>query len=143
MVTQSEASGMDPDLFVEIEHAVRTDMTMEQRERIRIVASKVLHQHQRPPEYVRSNADLISYVTYTANIASDAASKAVNAIISGITDALKRGEDITIRDFGVFFVVDRPARPGQNPKTGEPIQIQASKAPKFKAGKKLKDAING
>ena len=65
----------------------------------------------------------------------------VGAVIDTITKTLSRGEEVAITGFGTFRVVKRAARMGVNPKTGEKIQIAASTAPKFKAGKNLKDAV--
>ena len=66
----------------------------------------------------------------------------VSALAETITDALKKGEKITLVGFGSFEVKKRAARKGRNPQTGEEIKIAASKAPVFKAGKSLKDAVN-
>ncbi len=70
-----------------------------------------------------------------------AAQDAVDAVFDAITSALSKGEEVSIAGFGSFKVADRAARMGVNPKTGEKIQIPATKAPKFKAGKALKDAV--
>lgn len=69
------------------------------------------------------------------------AQDAVDAVFDSITAALSKGEEVAIAGFGAFRVAARAARMGVNPKTGEKIQIQATKAPKFKAGKALKDAV--
>ena len=66
----------------------------------------------------------------------------MDATIDSITDALKDGEQVVLVGFGTFHVKDRAARTGRNPRTGETIQIKASKSPGFKAGKVLKDAVN-
>jgi DNA-binding protein HU-beta len=63
-------------------------------------------------------------------------------MIDGITSALKAGEDVAIIGFGTFKVSQRAARTGRNPKTGEALQISASKSPTFSAGKTLKEALN-
>ena len=63
-------------------------------------------------------------------------------MIDGITDSLKRGNEVRLVGFGTFAVAKRAASKGRNPRTGEPINIPASKQPKFKAGKALKDAVN-
>ena len=68
--------------------------------------------------------------------------KAVDAAISVITKALKKGDSVTLVGFGTFQVRERAAREGRNPKTGETIKIKKSKNPSFKAGKALKDAVN-
>ena len=64
------------------------------------------------------------------------------AFIDVVTEELKKGEKIQLVGFGTFEVTERAAREGRNPLTGEKMQIKASKAPKFKAGKALKDAVN-
>jgi DNA-binding protein HU-beta len=67
---------------------------------------------------------------------------AVDAVLDAITAGLKSGEKIQISGFGTFEVRHREARMGRNPRTGEPVQIKASNAPAFKAGKALKEAVN-
>ena len=67
---------------------------------------------------------------------------AVNAVLDSIKGALQRGDDVVLVGFGTFSVKERAARTGRNPKTGEEIQIAASKVPSFKAGKGLKEAVN-
>ena len=69
------------------------------------------------------------------------AQDAVACVISSITKALKKGEDVTLTGFGTFKVVKRKARKGRNPYTGEAIKIRATKAPKFTPGKALKEAV--
>ncbi len=66
---------------------------------------------------------------------------AVDCVLSSITNALKKGEDVTLTGFGTFKVVKRKARKGRNPYTGEAIKIKATKAPKFTPGKSLKEAV--
>ena len=70
-----------------------------------------------------------------------AAKDALEGFISIITKGLANGEKITLTGFGTFEVVDRKARKGRNPKTGEPIDIEASRVPRFVAGKTLKTAV--
>lgn len=69
------------------------------------------------------------------------AEKAVNAFLEIVTETLKAGDKVIFTGFGSFEVAERAAKEGRNPSTGEKIQIKASKAPKFKAGKGLKDAV--
>ena len=66
----------------------------------------------------------------------------MDGVFDAITDALKKGDEVRLVGFGTFTVARRAASEGRNPRTGEKIQIPASKQPKFKAGKGLKDAIN-
>ena len=70
------------------------------------------------------------------------ATKAVDAVFDSITDALKKGDEVRLVGFGTFSVSHRAASEGRNPRTGEKMTIAASKLPKFKAGKGLKDAVN-
>lgn len=68
--------------------------------------------------------------------------EAVDAVFDAITSALKKGDEVRLVGFGTFAVTARKASEGRNPRTGEKIKIKASKQPKFKAGKGLKDAVN-
>ncbi|MGQ0527619.1 MAG: HU family DNA-binding protein [Alphaproteobacteria bacterium] len=86
--------------------------------------------------------DLIAKVAETADISKTKAQEAVDAVIDAIKASLKQGNDVRLVGFGTFTVSARAATTGRNPRTGEPINIAASKQPKFKAGKELKDAIN-
>ena len=89
-----------------------------------------------------NKTDLIEAVADAADLPKVSASRAVDAVIDVISSALRNGEQVTIAGFGTFLVRERNARTGRNPRTGEAMQIQASKAPAFKAGKALKDAVN-
>ncbi len=70
------------------------------------------------------------------------AAAAVDAVLDSVTDAMQKGDQVTLVGFGTFLVRKREARTGRNPRTGEPLQIKASNVPSFKAGKALKDAVN-
>lgn len=85
--------------------------------------------------------ELVDAVAETASLKKAEAVKAVDAVFELITGALKNGEEVRLVGFGTFSVSQRAASEGRNPRTGEPIQIAASKLPKFRAGKQLKDAI--
>ena len=89
-----------------------------------------------------NKAELIESVADSADISKAAAGRAVDGVIDAITKSLKKGDTATLVGFGTFSVRKRAARSGRNPRTGEVIKIKASKAPGFKAGKALKDAIN-
>lgn len=89
-----------------------------------------------------NKTELIDVIADSADISKASASRALDAVIEGITDALKKDDTVTLVGFGTFSVRQREARTGRNPRTGEEIQIKASKVPGFKAGKALKDAIN-
>ena len=87
--------------------------------------------------------DLIAHVAETTSLTKGDAGKAVDAVFDGITAALKNGDGFSLTGFGTFAVTARPERTGRNPQTGAEIKIAASKAATFKAGKGLKDAVNG
>ena len=89
-----------------------------------------------------NKTELIDAVADEAEVSKAEAGRAVDAVISSITKALKKGDSVTLVGFGTFQVRKRAARQGRNPKTGETIKIKASKNPAFKAGKALKDAVN-
>jgi DNA-binding protein HU-beta len=89
-----------------------------------------------------NKADMIEQIAQAAEVSKSAAERAVDALVSAVKTSLKKGEEVTLVGFGTFYVGARKARTGRNPKTGEAISIPASKAPKFRAGKALKDAIN-
>lgn len=89
-----------------------------------------------------NKSELIDAVAAAADIPKTGAASAVDAVLSSITGALKAGDSVTLIGFGTFEVRQRAARTGRNPRTGEAMQIKASKAPAFKAGKALKDAVN-
>ncbi len=86
--------------------------------------------------------ELIAAVAEKSGITKEDAKKAIEALTEVVADTLKAGEKVSLVGFGTFEVSERPARTGRNPMTGEEIEIAASKAPKFKAGKALKDCIN-
>lgn len=89
-----------------------------------------------------NKADLIDAVAGATDCSKASATRCVDSVIDTITGSLKNGDQVTLVGFGTFLVRDRAARSGRNPQTGETIQIKASKAPAFKAGKALKDAVN-
>ncbi|MCB9960425.1 MAG: HU family DNA-binding protein [Rhodospirillaceae bacterium] len=86
--------------------------------------------------------ELVAHVADATGLAKSDASKAVDAVFDGISSALSSGGEVRLVGFGTFNVVERSASEGRNPRTGEKISIPASKQPKFKAGKQLKDAVN-
>ena len=89
-----------------------------------------------------NKTELVAAIAEQAELSKKDSEKALKAFIDVVSDELKKGEKIQLVGFGTFEVVDRPAREGRNPKTGKSMKIPASKAPKFKAGKALKDAVN-
>ncbi|MDX6698532.1 MAG: DNA-binding protein HU-beta [Solirubrobacteraceae bacterium] len=89
-----------------------------------------------------NKSELIEQVAARTDMAKTEAADAVDAVLKTIEDNLSRGADIAITGFGKFHVAERGARQGRNPRTGETIQIQASRVPRFSAGAGLKQAVN-
>lgn len=85
--------------------------------------------------------DLVDRVHSTIGGTKADAERAVEAIIAGITEWLKKGEEVSIAGLGIFEAKTRAGRTGRNPRTGETIQIKSMRVPKFRASKTLKDAI--
>jgi len=90
-----------------------------------------------------TKAELIESVASKVDLPRATAERAVNTMFDEMVAALKEGDKVNISGFGTFSVSTRKARTGRNPKTGESIEIAASRAAKFKPGKTLKDEING
>ena len=88
-----------------------------------------------------NKADFVAKIAEKSGLTRKQAELAVAAFTQPVTDALKDGDKVQLMGFGTFEVKERPARTGRNPATGEAIEIAASKAPVFKAGKGLKDSI--
>jgi DNA-binding protein HU-beta len=86
--------------------------------------------------------ELVDAVAGQADLSKSAANKAVDAVFEAITGALKGGGEVRLVGFGTFSVAQRAASEGRNPRTGEKIKIAASKQPKFKPGKRLRDELN-
>ena len=89
-----------------------------------------------------NQAELIEKVARATELNQAAAGQAVKAVVNAILDALVAGEAVRVAGLGIFNVAARPAHKGRNPQTGEAIQIAASKAVRFHAGKAVKDALN-
>lgn len=89
-----------------------------------------------------NKTEFVAAIAEEAGISKADAAKAVKAFTDVVVEEMKKGEKIQLVGFGTFEVTERAAREGRNPLTGEKMQIKASKAPKFKAGKALKDAVN-
>ncbi len=90
-----------------------------------------------------NKGELVSKIAEGADISKASAGRALDSLIDSVTAELANGGDVSLVGFGTFKVNERAARTGRNPQTGAEIQIAASKAPSFKAGKALKDACNG
>ncbi|MCI5481476.1 MAG: HU family DNA-binding protein [Lachnospiraceae bacterium] len=89
-----------------------------------------------------NKAELVAAIAERTELSKKDTEKALKAFVDVVAEELKKGEKIQLVGFGTFEVSERAAREGRNPANGQPMQIAASKAPKFKAGKALKDAIN-
>ena len=85
--------------------------------------------------------DIIELVAKSADISKMSAGRAVDAALEAIVVALKAGDNVTLAGFGTFLSVQRAARTGRNPRTGETIPIEPTTVPRFRAGKALKDAL--
>lgn len=90
-----------------------------------------------------NKAELVAAIAEKTELSKKDSEKALKAFIDVVTEELTKGEKIQLVGFGTFEVSERAAREGRNPQTGKTMTIEASKAPKFKAGKALKDVING
>ena len=90
-----------------------------------------------------NKTELIAEVAEKAGLSKKDAEAAVKAVIDSVTDALVDGDKVQLVGFGTFEVRERAARFARDPRTGESMEIAASKAPAFKAGQALKDAVNG
>ena len=89
-----------------------------------------------------NKTELIDAIAAAADLPKASAGRALDAVVDGITDALKKGDQVSLVGFGTFSVKHRAGREGRNPQTGETIQIAPANVPGFKAGKALKDAVN-
>ena len=89
-----------------------------------------------------NKADLVGKVAEKAGVTKKDAEKAINAFVASVQEALVKKDKVQLIGFGTFEVKERAARTGRNPQTGEAIKIAASKAPVFKVGEALKDAVN-
>lgn len=86
---------------------------------------------------------LIDAAADSADLSKSDVSRALDAVLETVTDALKAGDRVAITGFGTFEVRERAARTARNPRTGEEIDVPPSRAPAFKAGKNFKEAVNG
>ena len=90
-----------------------------------------------------NKSELVAKIAEGAEISKASAGRALDSLIGSVTTELASGGDVALVGFGTYKVNDRAARTGRNPQTGAEIQIAAAKVPAFKAGKALKDAVNG
>ena len=89
-----------------------------------------------------TKAELVDYVAEKADLTKADAGRALDAMVEGVTKGLKENGKVTLVGFGTFTAKKREAREGRNPQTGETVKIAARVVPGFKAGSKLKDALN-
>ncbi len=89
-----------------------------------------------------NKTELVDQIATAADISKAAAGRALDAAVEAIKGALKNGDTVNLIGFGTFYVGERAARTGRNPRTGKTLTIEAAKSPKFRAGKGLKDAVN-
>ena len=88
-----------------------------------------------------NKSELVDAIAASADLSKAAAGRALDATIEAVRKALKKNDTVTLVGFGTFYVGQRAARNGRNPRTGNSIKIKAAKIPKFRAGKGLKDAV--
>lgn len=89
-----------------------------------------------------NKSELIQHIATTAGLTKAQATAALDAVETGVIGTLAGGGEVALKSFGTFSIKERAARTGRNPKTGEELQIAASKVPSFKAAKAFKDALN-
>lgn len=89
-----------------------------------------------------NKSELIDVIAESADVSKATAGRVLDAALNAVSDAMKKGDTVTLVGFGSFYVGDRAERDGRNPQTGAAIKIEAAKVPKFRAGKTLKDAVN-
>ena len=89
-----------------------------------------------------NKTELVAAIAEKTELSKVDSEKALKAFIETVTETLKKGDKVQLVGFGTFEVSERKARTGHNPRTGKTLKIKASKAPKFKAGKAFKDALN-
>ena len=89
-----------------------------------------------------NKSELIDQIAASAEISKAAAGRALDATVAAVKAALNYGDSVSLIGFGTFYVGERAARTGRNPRTGKTLKIKAARVPKFRAGKGLKDAVN-
>lgn len=90
-----------------------------------------------------TKSEFVDHVASSQDLSKKEAESAVDAVIGGIQDVLKGGDEVSFTGFGKFHIAERGAREGKHPRTGEAIQIAAARVPRFTAGAKLKQAVKG
>lgn len=120
----------------------RKSLTKEENQGINRFVGFLRKHYHFEEELSMNKTELVAAMAEQAELSKKDTEKALKAFIDVVTEELKKGEKIQLVGFGTFEVIERAAREGRNPLTGEKMQINASKAPKFKVGKALKDAVN-
>lgn len=88
-----------------------------------------------------NKSELVAYIAEKVGTTKADAERMMDAFMDGVTETLKKEDSVALTGFGSFSISHRKARDARNPRTGETVKVPARKAPKFKAGKKLKDAV--
>jgi DNA-binding protein HU-beta len=125
-----------------IDAAAKDDLHFCVSRAIRFVCDILKFSFDRQRGYAVNKNDLVRAVSDDAGLSRSSAEAAVDAVFDSISKTLVRGDEARLVGFGTFIVAKRKASEGRNPRTGEPIKIPASKVPKFRPGKALKDAVN-
>ena len=107
-----------------------------------IFERKINNENSLQEEFNMNKTELVAAMAEQTNLSKKDAEAALKAFIDVVSEELKKGEKVQLVGFGTFEVSERAAREGRNPQTGETMEIKASKTPKFKAGKALKDIVN-
>lgn len=107
-----------------------------------IFERKINNENSLQEEFNMNKTELVAAMAEQTNLSKKDAEAALKAFIDVVSEELKKGEKVQLVGFGTFEVSERAAREGRNPQTGETMEIKASKTPKFKAGKALKDMMN-
>ena len=107
-----------------------------------IFERKINNENSLQEEFNMNKTELVAAMAEQTNLSKKDAEAALKAFIDVVSEELKKGEKVQLVGFGTFEVSERAAREGRNPKTGEAMTIAASRTPKFKAGKALKDQVN-
>lgn len=107
-----------------------------------IFERKINNENSLQEEFNMNKTELVAAMAEQTNLSKKDAEAALKAFVDVVSEELKKGEKVQLVGFGTFEVSERAAREGRNPQTGETMEIKASKTPKFKAGKALKDMMN-
>jgi DNA-binding protein HU-beta len=121
---------------------IKTDIYMYRRFKRTIFERKINNENSLQEEFNMNKTELVAAMADQAGLSKKDAEKALKAFTDVVAEELKKDGKVQLVGFGTFEVSSRAAREGRNPQSGKPMKIAASKAPKFKAGKALKDMLN-